>query len=209
MWSCMHMNHSGATFRVFLAGLLIAYPTIQVYFGRRGDGYSRPDSATLEREGKGLLVIHAAAFFGIVGCVAIEAIYPRLLHTFDISIPISARWVAAGITALSLYGLIFVHRELGRFWSVYLDLKSNHQLIESGPYRWVRHPMYTVLIIHSVGLGFVAANGLLLALGVLRSTMLLIRIPREESMLIARFGDQYRQYVKRKGLIFPRLRALR
>ena len=203
------MNHSGATFRVFLAGLLIAYPTIQVYFVRRGAGYSRPDNATLEREGKGLLVIQAAAFFGIVGCVAIEVIYPRLLQAFDISIAIPVRWVAAGITALSLYGLILVHRELGRFWSVYLELKSDHQLIESGPYRWVRHPMYTALIIHSVGLGFVAANGLLLTLGVLRSTMLLIRIPREEAMLTARFGDQYRQYVMRKGLLFPRRWGLR
>jgi protein-S-isoprenylcysteine O-methyltransferase Ste14 len=203
------------TFRVFLAGLLITYPAIQVYFGRRGAsgapraGYSPPDSETLEREGKGLLVIQAAAFFGIVGCVVIEAIYPRLLQTFDLSIPISVRWVAAGIAALSLYGLILVHRELGRFWSAYLELKSDHQLIESGLYRWVRHPMYAMLIIHSVGLGFVAANGLLLALGVLRSTLFLIRIPREELMLTTRFGDQYRKYAKSKGLLFPRLRSLR
>lgn len=201
------------SFRVFLAVLLVAYPTIQIYFGRHGGsgspstGYSRPDSQTIQREGRALFIIQVLVFFAIVACVAIEAVYPRLLSAFDIAIPIWVRWLAVGVTALSLVGLSLVHRELGRYWSAFLEVKSDHEPIVSGPYRWVRHPMYSALMVHAVGLGIVAANGLLLALGVLRALMFLVKIPREESMLIARFGDQYHAYAKPRGRLIPRLRS--
>ncbi|MGA2456887.1 MAG: isoprenylcysteine carboxylmethyltransferase family protein [Terriglobales bacterium] len=94
------------------------------------------------------------------------------------------------------------HRELGRFWSAFLEMKTDHELIASGPYLpldWVRHPMYSVLMIHAIGLGIVAASALVLALGVLRALMFLVRIPGEKAMLIARFGDQYHEYAKDKG----------
>ncbi|HKN71993.1 MAG TPA: isoprenylcysteine carboxylmethyltransferase family protein [Terriglobales bacterium] len=198
------------SFRVTLVLLLAAYPAIQVYFGRRegsaSTGYSRPDGQTIQREGRASFIIQAIVFFAIVVCVAIEAIYPPLLHAFDIAIPNWLRWVAAGVTAMSLVGLGLIHRELGRFWSAFLEMKTDHELVASGPYRWVRHPMYSVLMIHAIGLGVVAANALVLALGVLRALMFLVRIPREEAMLIARFGDQYHEYAKERGRLLPRLR---
>lgn len=201
------------SFRVLLAVLLVAYPAIQVYFGRHGGsgspstGYSRPDSQAIQREGRALFIIKAVVFLAIMVSVAIEAAYARLLHAFDIAIPIWVRWLAVGVTALSLVGLSVVHRELGRYWSAFLEIKSDHELIEVGPYRWVRHPMYSVLMVHAVGLGIVAANIWVLALGVLRALMFFVRIPREEAMLIARFGDQYREYAKRTGRLVPRLRS--
>lgn len=202
-----------ASFRVLLVALLVGCPAIQVFFGRRGGfglpstGYSPPRSQALQRDGMARLIIQGLVLLAITACVAIEAVHPRALHAFDIPLPIWVRWLAVGMTALSLAGLILVHRELGRYWSAFLELKSDHQLIESGPYRWVRHPMYSVLMVHAVGLGFVAANALLVILGVLRALMIFIRIPREELMLTERFGDQYREYTQRRGRLVPRLRA--
>ncbi len=97
---------------------------------------------------------------------------------------------------------------LGRNWSGILELRENHRLISQGPYRYIRHPMYTALLILSVGMALITAN-LLLALLLIGTTMAmyLARVADEEAMMIERFGDEYHSYMRRTGRLFPRLRA--
>ena len=78
-----------------------------------------------------------------------------------------------------------------------------------GPYRWVRHPMYAITNILVVAFGLVTANWLVMAVGLAFYTVTVLRrIPREEAMMLAAFGDQYPAYMTRTAALIP-IRALR
>jgi protein-S-isoprenylcysteine O-methyltransferase Ste14 len=83
--------------------------------------------------------------------------------------------------------------------------KESHELVTSGPYRWIRHPLYTTGIALFVALGLIAANWfiLLCAAAALVAIRLAV-IPREERELRARFGRAYDDLVSRTGAMWPR-----
>jgi protein-S-isoprenylcysteine O-methyltransferase Ste14 len=82
--------------------------------------------------------------------------------------------------------------------------RSDHQLITSGPYRWIRHPLYTFGSILFIAL--TVLTGLWwLAVGMgIALPLLAWRTPREEAHLLAKFGDEYRAYMDRTGRYLPR-----
>ena len=82
--------------------------------------------------------------------------------------------------------------------------KERHELVTSGPYRWVRHPLYTTGIALFLGIGLMAANAFLLLWSfVALAGVLLVVIPREETALVERFGEEYRSYRARTGALLP------
>src|SRR5204862_5186596 len=92
-------------------------------------------------------------------------------------------------------GLWLFHRsdaDLGTNWSITLEVREQHRLITQGVYRRIRHPMYTALLLYSVGQALVLPNWLagpsyLVAFGILFAC----RIGAEEAMMRAQFGDEY------------------
>jgi protein-S-isoprenylcysteine O-methyltransferase Ste14 len=83
--------------------------------------------------------------------------------------------------------------------------KSDHELVTSGPYRWIRHPLYSSGIALFLAVGLIAANWFILLFVVI--ALIAIRaavIPREERALLARFGAGYEQYIRRTGAMWPR-----
>ena len=114
-------------------------------------------------------------------------------------------WGAIG-AAVNLAGLLFTvwaRIHLGRNWSGTVTLKQDHELITSGPYAWVRHPIYTGLL-----LGFV---GLAIARGEWRSILAVViialafwrKLRIEESWMLEQFGDAYRSYRRRVAALIP------
>lgn len=82
--------------------------------------------------------------------------------------------------------------------------KPQHRLVTTGPYRWVRHPLYTVAIALFASLGLMAANWFILLWTVVALIALrLVVIPREEAQLVAKFGDEYRRYRSETGSFLP------
>jgi protein-S-isoprenylcysteine O-methyltransferase Ste14 len=94
---------------------------------------------------------------------------------------------------------------LGKEWSVNLQLNQDHRLIQSGPYSKIRHPMYTAIFAIYLGLSLISANYLVVSVMVLFILSAVARIPREEQMLIERFGDTYRDYIRKTGMFLPKL----
>jgi protein-S-isoprenylcysteine O-methyltransferase Ste14 len=93
---------------------------------------------------------------------------------------------------------------LGRFWSLHVEIRENHQLVQSGPYRWIRHPAYCSMIMELL------AGGLILnAFCALAATLLLFvptllwRLRLEEAALVEKFGESYRLYQRRTPALFP------
>jgi protein-S-isoprenylcysteine O-methyltransferase Ste14 len=96
---------------------------------------------------------------------------------------------------------------LGRNVSETVLTKETHELVTGGPYRWVRHPLYTTALTLFVALGLMAGSWLVLAAAL--AALLMLRwlvIPREEQALLAKFGERYREYMDGTGRLLPRAR---
>jgi protein-S-isoprenylcysteine O-methyltransferase Ste14 len=86
-------------------------------------------------------------------------------------------------------------RTLGRHWRVDAGLNADHQLVRSGAYRFVRHPIYTSMLCMLLGTGFLITPLLLLAAAtVVFMVGTEIRVRIEDSLLAVRFGDEFRSY---------------
>ncbi len=96
------------------------------------------------------------------------------------------------------------YQTLGRFYSQALVIYQGHQLVERGPFRFVRHPMYTGLILVYVGIGWAVQSWAAVVLTGLAATMLpAYRIHVEEKALISEFREQYISYSKRVKRLIP------
>jgi protein-S-isoprenylcysteine O-methyltransferase len=105
----------------------------------------------------------------------------------------------AGI-ALRWYAIIY----LGRFFTVNVAIAADHRLIDTGPYRYVRHPSYSGALLAFLGLGLCIANWLSLACAVLPTLLAFLwRIRVEETALTAGLGEQYREYMRHTRRLIP------
>lgn len=112
--------------------------------------------------------------------------------------------MVAGGFAIAVWARIY----LGRYWSGNITLKEGHKVITTGPYRLVRHPIYTGLLLAAIGSalcagtvdGYVGVELIVLAF--------VVKLHREERMLTAELGDEYRQYMQNvRSAIVPWLGA--
>jgi protein-S-isoprenylcysteine O-methyltransferase Ste14 len=93
---------------------------------------------------------------------------------------------------------------LGRFFTVDVRVHPNQVVVERGPYRWVRHPSYSGLIIFFLGVGLALSNwASLIVLALVPTAGLLVRIRSEERALLAGLGEEYRRYAATRRRLFP------
>ena len=201
--------NSETLFRAIFFTTFIAVLAIRLYFGwkirQRDESSWFVEKEAVEREGMASIVLRLILFLWMMGTFILYVINPTWMHLFVVLLPIWMRWVGAGLAIVSLPLLVWVHVALGRHWSTNLQFKASHRLITTGPYRWVRHPMYTALFSFFAGLGLLSDNGLILSLVVVAVIVISARIPKEEAMMVAQFGDVYQTYMQRTGRLLPRL----
>lgn len=93
---------------------------------------------------------------------------------------------------------------LGRFFSRTIQIETGHQIIKTGPYKWIRHPAYTGMILTYLGSSMALGTWLgTVITGLLVTGSLLYRIRVEEATLSRVLGDEYRQYMERTWRLFP------
>jgi len=111
--------------------------------------------------------------------------------------------LAMAICALGLFVAIWSRKMLGAEWSRDVELKEGHKLVESGPYRLMRHPIYTGHLL--MGLGTAIASGLLIAfVGLaLLAAGFWIKLNQEERLLVRNFPDEYPGYKTRVKALIP------
>ena len=98
-------------------------------------------------------------------------------------------------------------RALGRYWRVDAGLDADHQLVRTGPYRLVRHPIYASVLCMLIGSGFLVATWPAMLLGTalgIAGTEVRVRI--EDGLLASRFGDEFRTYQRSIPAYIPFLR---
>ena len=121
-------------------------------------------------------------------------------------LPLWLRWLGTCVAVCAVVLVAWTHHTLGRQYSAEFAIQKDHVLITTGPYSRTRHPMYTGFNLFSLSLAIMSSNLLLL----LFAFLIVVPFPwlarEEERMLIETFGDEYREYMRRTGRFFPRMR---
>jgi protein-S-isoprenylcysteine O-methyltransferase Ste14 len=113
-------------------------------------------------------------------------------------------WLGTLVFALSLLLFYRCHRDLGRSWSVTLEIRETHRLVTNGVYRCVRHPMYAAFFLWALAQALLLANWIAGPAGIIGfGTLFAFRVRREERMMEENFGDAYRAYEKQTRRIIP------
>jgi protein-S-isoprenylcysteine O-methyltransferase Ste14 len=113
-------------------------------------------------------------------------------------------WIGAAVFVSSLWLFDRTHKDLGRNWSVTLEIRDRHSLVTSGVYRHVRHPMYSAFWLWAIAQALLLPNWIAGPAGLVGfGTLFFLRIGREEQLMIEAFGDEYRDYMRRTSRVLP------
>ncbi len=191
-------------FRGILPILILAFMAHRGYYVKT---QSKPEDETLKKREEGI-ISKIASTLGLLGFISTLAyvINPSWLVWANLSSPIWLRWTGVVIVLLGFALLQWSQVTLSNSWSDTPRMMKGQTLITSGPYHSIRHPIYTAFILILGSTLFISSNWLI---GLCWAGMTILetasRIRFEESLMVEYFGDQYREYMKQTGRLFPRL----
>lgn len=125
------------------------------------------------------------------------------IRVFPINLPIEALGIS--ITAMGITFAIWARAYLGGNWSSSVTVKVGHELVRTGPYCWVRHPIYTGLILALLGTAMVDGRRRGIIAVILLYAGFKIKSLVEERAMTSTFGAEYDDYRHNTGAIFPKL----
>lgn len=128
------------------------------------------------------------------------ALLAPLVHSNVVAI------VGIALAAAALAGSWVCWKRMGNSWRMGIDPNEKTQLVVTGPYAYVRHPIYALSSLLMIGAVFIIPSPLMLGLAVIHLTCLQWEARREERHMLATNGDQYATYRARVGRFFPRRR---
>jgi protein-S-isoprenylcysteine O-methyltransferase Ste14 len=133
-------------------------------------------------------------------------IWPSVLAWATFPIPEWVQWLGLALGVISIPLIWWVQWALDINFQTRLHVRKEHTLVTHGPYRWVRHPMYTVLYIHLFAILFLTANWFVGGMFLVMQTIIIaLRLEHEEAAMIEKFGDEYREYMRHTGRFLPKL----
>ena len=179
------------------------FAVIRVYFQWR----ARQIQGQVEyKEGKlntALRALIGAMFF--LG-VLFYIVRPQVLAWAELPLPQWLQWLGVILGVVSLPLLTWTQQSLGSNFSTTLHVRQEHTLVTSGPYRYMRHPMYTALFLSMLAILLLTRNWIVGGVPLVGLfVIVLLRVQREERAIIEKFGDAYREYMKRTGRFVPLL----
>lgn len=188
-------------FRILLPVLIIAFAVHRGYYVRKHG----EEQNTLKKREEGLLS-KIASLLGLGGFIGVilYVINPDWLSWAALPLPLLVRWAGVGIALAGFALLQWSQNTLGKNWSDTPRMINEQSLITSGPYQFIRHPIYTAFLLILGSTLLISANWFI-GFAWIGMTVLEVvsRIRFEESLMLEYFGEEYREYMKRTGRLFP------
>ena len=153
------------------------------------------------------VIIRSTWVLLVISSILLYIVYPAALKWAELNLnrPVRIIGIIIGIISDSL--ILWVLVSLGKNISAALKVRNNQYLVTTGPYRYVRHPLYSVGLLLFISIALVSSNWFLGILGTCFQLFIMYkRTPLEEKMLIEHFGEEYRRYIETTGAFFPRFR---
>jgi len=127
-------------------------------------------------------------------------------HWFRIPRNPLATTIALAFTVAGIAFAIWARFYLGQNWSSVVTIKVDHELIRTGPYRWVRHPIYSGLLLALFGTALAKGKPIGLIAVLLFFLGFWIKSRMEERFMLKTFGAEYEDYSRSTGALIPKLR---
>jgi protein-S-isoprenylcysteine O-methyltransferase Ste14 len=197
------MGTMEAGFRIVTFALLVVAIGISIFYRHRAE---KQAGALDTRQGGALLVVLRIVGLAAFVPMLLFIVQPAWVEWARFAAPEWLRWLGLGVATAILPCIYWLFSTLGNNISPRETTRAGQQLIVEGPYRYIRHPLYTFGGLFFAGVSLGAAMWWTLLLLGIGFAVLLYRTPKEEENLIAHFGDQYRDYMKRTGSYLPRMR---
>jgi protein-S-isoprenylcysteine O-methyltransferase Ste14 len=196
------MVSTDSPFQITLLLSLVAFLAIRAYYRQktgtlRLDVSPSRDSRTMRMF---LLVLSVPAL-----ALLDWLINPEWMRWSAVALPGRVCWIGAGIVIIGLALLMWSSQTLDANFSGNLEVREQQKLVTNGPYQWMRHPIYSAILLWAMGNTLIAANWLIGLVSLAFAGFFTARVPNEERMLVAAFGDQYRAYMKHTGRFLPRV----
>jgi protein-S-isoprenylcysteine O-methyltransferase Ste14 len=191
------------TFRILAAVILFSGVGISVYFRRKADrvsGEKLPRSA----DGTAMMLVIRVLGLALWFSPLIYLLNPAWMSWSKLNLPDALRWVGVGLGVLCVGLVYWLFASIGSGITPVSVTRKEHKLVTRGIYRWVRHPLYTVGSSLIVSFGLMADNWFIMLMAAFAFVAMAIRTPKEEANLIEKFGDEYRDYMKRTGRFLPK-----
>lgn len=191
-------------FRILAALLLFSGIGISAYFRRKAD---RDSGEKLSRSADGVPMMLVIRIFGLVLWLSPLAylINPAWMNWAKIGLPEWARWFGVGAGMFCVFGIYWLFASIGSGITPVSATRKDHKLVTSGIYKYIRHPLYTFGSSMFTAFGLMADNWFIILLGALAFIVMAIRATKEEANLVEKFGDEYREYMKRAGGFLPKI----
>jgi protein-S-isoprenylcysteine O-methyltransferase Ste14 len=185
----------------YLTGLLIVVAlTISAYYRRQADA----GRAAVTGDDGPFRALRLVGL-GFAGVLLVYLVAPTWIDWATVPLPTGLRYTGGALSAGALPGLVWVFRSLGGNVTPTARPRGDHELVTDGPYRWIRHPLYTFGGLFWTGICLLTANWLLGLLLALAFAGIGLRTPIEERELVETFGEEYRDYMERTGRYLPRI----
>jgi protein-S-isoprenylcysteine O-methyltransferase Ste14 len=147
-------------------------------------------------------IIIGVLVFGLAGRHGLAARFASFSRSLPLHPDIAWQWVGVGLCVLGFGFAVWARVYIGRNWGMPMSLRQGHELVTSGPYSYVRHPIYSGLMLAMIG-SALTEDLLWLLLFALYFAYFLYSARSEEKMMLAQFPDTYPAYRRRTKMLIP------
>lgn len=190
-------------FRIALVVVIVLTMAVTLYHRLQ----AAKSGETISRKDEGYLFAISLRLAGL--CLWIVTfgylLVPADFQWVSFPLPEWIRWVGVVTGSLCSLLMYWTLSSLGKNLTDTVVTRKDATLVTHGPYRWVRHPFYVTAALLMASVTVLTANWLIGLSSLIVLVLLAVRTPKEEAMLIERFGDQYRDYMTKTGRFAPRL----
>mgnify|MGYP006182739565 CR=1 FL=1 len=190
-------------YRLALAAVILAVVATGALRSRR---YGRPASdVPRSADGPVVATALAAGGLGFYGSLLAFIVWPPLLAWSSMGLPAPVRWAGLALLATGVALALWARFTLGKSSTVTAVPAPGGELVTRGPYRRLRHPIYSAGLLMLPGAAALTDSAFVAGIGLVMLVVLDIRTRTEERLLLERFGDAYRRHMDRTHRWLPRL----
>ena len=190
-----------AIFRPLLAVLAFSGFGISIYFRLRADRSGGRVSRLAD--GRHFVLLQLVWVSALLGSLVLYLVMPLWFAWGRLELPLWSRWLGVALAVLALPGLAWMFRHLGDNITPTASVRREHRLVTTGPYRFIRHPLYSFGTLWWLGMSLVMSSWWVALLTLLTFFAITRRTRHEEAALVERFGDDYRDYMARTPRYLP------
>ena len=187
---------------VFSLGASMA---ISIYYRRRANQSSGERINQAQAEGRGMLLARLIGGLGLWASALLYLINPAWMSWAQLDLPLWLRGIGAALMIAAVPGIYWTFSSLDRNVTPTVAIRAEHRLVQHGPYRYIRHPLYTFGLLAFIGLTLLSANWFIGLMTILAAAYLMRRTPLEELRLLEHFGEDYQAYMQQTGRYLPRV----